>query len=568
MSSSAASAPVDGVVIAIGQTGKPATQQQKYRVGDVSAQWAASRADSTKPGQLRVFHPFQASAPTVAAVSLGTQRAAPSTAPDALPKPQTFLRNEMLERTRLAAAKGARALRDLGAPSAGAEEKKDKKQPTKRTIAIDGMYSPHAAAVGANLSLFTFNHFKTRGAPEKAGFNVPVELKGGQEIAVVPLQEGNCNDEGDELKDVIAAGGDGGVPQLSWQTGEVYAQAQNWARELKETPANMMTPTIFAKRVVDAFKGLANTSVTVHDEDWARAKGMNVFLSVTAGTEQPAKFVEITYDGASSPDAPKLALVGKGVCFDSGGISLKPGAGMKLMRADMGGAASVVAVMRAIAELKLPINVVAATPLVENLPSGSATKPGDIIEAMNGLTVEVDNTDAEGRLILSDALTYISREYKPHTLLDVATLTGAILHALGHHYSGVFVEDESLWQELKAAGEAEKDLFWRMPLDDEYLRYIDSSNADLCNRGTPAGSACAAIFLKQFVDGLEDRSKLSANADEGKPTVRYGHIDIAGTMETKQPTDYQSSSMLTGRPTRALIEFARRFAVLHTGKQA
>lgn len=325
-----------------------------------------------------------------------------------------------------------------------------------------------------------------------------------------------------------------------------------------------MTPTIFAKKIVEAFKGLPNTQVNVYDEDWAREKGMGVFLSVTQGTAEPAKFVEIIYTGATESEAPKLGFVGKGVCFDSGGTSLKPGAGMKLMRADMGGAAAVVSTVKAIAELQLPINVVAATPLVENLPGGKATKPGDIFTAMNGLTVEVDNTDAEGRLILSDALTYVSREHKPHTLLDVATLTGAILHALGTHYTGTFTESDTLWKELKAAGEAETDRFWRMPLDDQYLHTIDTSNADLCNRGMPAGSATAAIFLKHFVDGLEDRSKLEKGT--GQPTVRWAHLDIAGSMEDTWGTEYQAKGALTGRPTRALIEFARRFAVLH-GRQ-
>ncbi len=289
---------------------------------------------------------------------------------------------------------------------------------------------------------------------------------------------------------------------------------------------------------------------------------------ILQGTEEPAKFVEIIYNGAAAADAPKLGFVGKGVCFDTGGISIKGAAAMDLMRSDMGGAAAVVSTIRAIAELQLPINVVGATPLVENMPSGTATKPGDVFEAMNGLTVNVLNTDAEGRLILSDALTHVSREYKPHTLIDVATLTGAILHALGHVYSGVFVEDESLWQELKRAGEAEHDRFWRMPLDDEYMHSIDHTNADLANQGRPAGSATAAIFLKQFVEGLEDRSKLKEGSQEGRPTVRYAHIDIAGTSEPGRALDYQPKNLLTGRPTRALIEFARRFAVLHAPEVA
>ncbi|KAE8217754.1 hypothetical protein CF319_g8226 [Tilletia indica] len=173
------------------------------------------------------------------------------------------------------------------------------------------------------------------------------------------------------------------------------------------------------------------------------------------------------------------------------------------------------------------------------MPSGKATKPGDIIETMKGLTVEVDNTDAEGRLVLADALTYVSRDFKPHTIIDVATLTGAVLHALGHVYSAAFVEDESLWQVIKAAGEAEADPFWRMSLSESFLYSIDSSNADLCNRGMPAGSAVAAIFLKQFVEGLPERG------GDGKG-VRYLHADIAGSMEDKLIRDIHTSRSRTG----------------------
>ncbi|KAK0556111.1 hypothetical protein OC844_005944 [Tilletia horrida] len=555
-SSSSSSKTLDGIVVGISDSGSPASPiPAALTTADVAAQWAAARtanAKNARPGLLRVFYPQQPEQPVVAAVSLGAQKPAPSTAPDALPSsPDTYLRNERLERTRAAAGKGARALRDASTYAGGAEDL------PQRTIAVDTMHSPHAAAEGANLALWTVNHFKTKGASPRAhSFHRDPALKGGKEIAVVPLElseRAALKDDGDELKGKIDP-----AHQLSWHTGEVYAQGQNYAREWAETPANRMTPSIFCARAQDAFKGLPNTSVLVRDEAWAKEKKMNTFLSVAAGTDEPAKLLEIHYKGAEAagkPDSPTLAFVGKGITFDSGGISLKPGANMKLMRADMGGAAAVVGAAWAVAKLGLPINMVIVTPLTENMPSGKATKPGDIIETMKGLTVEVDNTDAEGRLVLADALTYVSREYKPHTLIDVATLTGAVLHALGHVYSAAFVEDESLWQEIKAAGEAEADPFWRMPLSESFLYSIDSSNADLCNRGMPAGSAVAAIFLKQFVEGLPERG------GDGKG-VRYLHADIAGTMEDNKGTDYQDRA-LTGRPVRALIEFARRFSVLH-----
>jgi aminopeptidase len=517
---------------------------KQHTSADVAAQWSNARvADANKPGQVRVFYPLSSKEAVVAAVSLqGQAKPAPQTAPDTVPAQDVYQRNEHLEQTRVAVAKGVRALREVAASSTETDAAKSANQP--RTFAVDTFTSPHAAAVGAGLALWQVNHFRTRGP--RAAMNEDYALQGGRNIEVVPLSNGAAlNDEGDELKSSK-------VP-LSWETGKVYAEAQNWSRELEETPANLLTPTIFCKVVTDKLKSLNNVSFQAHDEAWARAKGMGSFLSVTQGTDEPAKMLEIHYKGAA-PNAPTIGLVGKGITFDSGGISLKPGANMKLMRADMGGAACVVSTVYALAKLQIPVNVVCVTPLTENLPSGHATKPGDVHKAMNGLTIDIDNTDAEGRLVLADALTYVSREYKPSVLLDVATLTGAIVTALGDVYSAAFVEDERLWQGLKAAGEAENDPFWRMPLDDRYLQIIDGGYADLVNRGLPAGACTAAIFLKQFVEGLENRAK-------GTPaTVQYAHLDIAGSMEAVTSTPYQDKGRLTGRPVRALIEFARRFA--------
>ncbi|KAH9956886.1 cytosol aminopeptidase family, catalytic domain-containing protein [Russula dissimulans] len=398
-----------------------------------------------------------------------------------------------------------------------------------KDIVVDASKDAHAAAVAAHLARYKFTLKTSPPSSYKPGDEKTVT----QELSFQPIQ-------GSE----------------EWETGVVYADAQNFARTLMELPANLLTPTAFAERVKSEFANVPNTQITVHDEEWAAEKGMRTFLSVTKGTSEPAKLLEIYYNGAAKEDQP-IAFVGKGITFDSGGISLKPPAGMKLMRADMGGAAAVVSAALAIAKLRLPVNLVVVTPLCENLPGPSANKPGDIIYAMNGKSIEIDNTDAEGRLILSDALYYTSTTYKPHTLIDVATLTGAIDVALGEIYSGVFSTSDSLWEELRAAGEAEHDRFWRMPLDEDYGPQIHSSNADLCNTGGKKGGSCtAALFLKSFVDGIEPK------AGEVEAPLRWAHIDIAGTMEATRPTPYLEKGM-TGRPVRALVEWVKCL-----GKQA
>ncbi|CAL1697393.1 unnamed protein product [Somion occarium] len=392
-----------------------------------------------------------------------------------------------------------------------------------KEVAVDISLDPHAAAVAAHLALYNFN-LKT--SPESL-FDPRNKEPVPENLNLKPL--------GDSKE---------------WNEGVIYAEAQNLARTLTELPANVITPTAFTERIKAEFAGIPDTTIIVRDEAWAAEKGMRTFLSVTKGTSEPAKFLEIHYNGAPN-DVPPLVFVGKGITFDSGGISIKPGAGMKLMRGDMGGAAAVASAALAIAKLKLPINLVVLTPLAENLPGPSANKPGDIVYAMNGKSVEIDNTDAEGRLVLSDALYYASTEFKPKTLVDVATLTGAMDVALGEVYTGVFTNSDTLWEELYAAGERECDRFWRMPLSEDFGPQIYSSNADLCNTGgRPGGSCTAALFLKSFVEGVEP-------AEEGEePKVRWAHVDIAGTMEATRPGPYQEKGM-TGRSTRALIEFAK-----------
>jgi len=392
-------------------------------------------------------------------------------------------------------------------------------------LSVDASLDPHAAAVAAYLAMYKFTLKTDPPSPFNPNLTTPIPAP----IKLAPI-----------------------VASPEWTRGQLYAEAQNLSRTLCELPANMMTPTKFCERTIKEFAGIPNVEITVRDAAWAKQQKMNVLLSVAQGSDEPMKFLEIHYKGGKAAAKP-LAFVGKGITFDSGGISIKPAENMKAMRGDMGGAAAIVAATLAIAKMKLPINVITVAPLTENMPGPSATKPGDIFYAMNGKSVEVDNTDAEGRLILSDAMWYTSDHYKPHTLIDVATLTGAMVTAVGHSFSGVFCTSDDLWDQLKAAGDLEHDRFWRMPLDTEYMNQINSSNADLMNiGGRAAGAATAALFLKPFVKGL-------ATTDEGQDTIDWAHIDIAGSSDTAFAGPYQERGM-TGRPTRGLIEYARALA--------
>ncbi|KAF9255019.1 hypothetical protein L218DRAFT_383627 [Marasmius fiardii PR-910] len=391
-------------------------------------------------------------------------------------------------------------------------------------VEIDAGLDPHAAAVAVHLAAYEFT-LKTNPVPSRFNPNLKESIP--EKYQFKPTETSK-----------------------EWDRGVVYAYSQNLVRTLQELPANMLTPTAFCDRVQKEFEGVTNVKIIVRDTKWAESKGMNTFLSVTHGTDEPAKFLEIHYKGAGSTDEQPIAFVGKGITFDSGGISLKPREGMKAMRGDMGGAAVVVSATLAIARLKLPVNIVTVTPLTENMPGPSATKPGDIVYAMNGKTVEVDNTDAEGRLVLSDAIYYAGTEFKPHTLIDVATLTGAMRVAVGEHYAGCFSSSDDLWKKLSEAGAHEYDRFWRMPLDEDYGPQIYSSNADLCNSGgTPAGSCTAALFLKNFVPGLSG----------DQPSIKWAHLDIAGANRVTTPRAYLGEGM-SGAPVRGLIEYVRRLS--------
>ena len=313
--------------------------------------------------------------------------------------------------------------------------------------------------------------------------------------------------------------------------GQAIASGVGFARELANRPANVCTPTFLgdeAKRLGKEF-GL---DVQVLDRKAIEKLGMGSFLSVTNGSEEPPRFIVMQYRGAGKKDAP-VVLVGKGITFDTGGISIKPAAEMDEMKFDMGGAASVFGTMRAVGEIKPKVNVVGIVPACENMPSGRATKPGDVVTSMSGQTIEILNTDAEGRLILCDALTYAER-FKPAAVVDIATLTGACVIALGNHRSGLFSNDEELAGELLAAGEQAGDPAWRLPLDEEYDEALKSNFADMANVGSRAGGAItAAKFLHRFTTKL-----------------RWAHLDIAGTAWKSG-----AAKGSTGRPVPLLTHF-------------
>lgn len=339
-----------------------------------------------------------------------------------------------------------------------------------------------------------------------------------------------------------------------WDTGKIYADAQNLARYLSELPANYLTPTIFANKVKDILSNEKNVEVLIRNKKWIKEQNMGAFLSVAKGSTEEPKFLEIYYRGKKDTMG-DIGFIGKGVTFDSGGISLKPARDMKLMKGDLQGGSCLVGMIRAVSRMELPVNIGVFIPLSENMPSGSATKPGDVVYACNNKSIEVDNTDAEGRLLLADALHYSGTQMllpikrgNSGALVTVATLTGAIGVALGSVYSGVFTNDTSLWKKLKNAGKAAGDPFWRMPLSDDYKKQILTNTADLKNSGGRDGGACtAAVFVKQFVPQTGKRQK----------PYRFAHIDIGGVDNASQEEILGKG--MTGRPTRSLIEFVRSF---------
>jgi len=304
------------------------------------------------------------------------------------------------------------------------------------------------------------------------------------------------------------------------------------ARDLANLPPNVCTPTYLGKRTQALAKQWPSITTKLFDERGIKALKMGAFLAVTKGSDQPPRLIVCEYHGAKK-SVPPICLVGKGITFDSGGISLKDPPAMDEMKFDMSGAATVLGTLRTVAELRLPINLVVIVASCENMPSGGAVKPADIVTTMSGQTVEILNTDAEGRLVLCDAITY-SRRFKPATVIDVATLTGACIVALGNHFSGLMSNDDSLTQELLAAGVRADDRAWSMPIGDEYVDQLKSNFADIANVGGREGGACtAASFLWKFAKDL-----------------KWAHLDVAGTAWLGG-----ANKGSTGRPVPLLVDF-------------
>ncbi|RZL94034.1 MAG: leucyl aminopeptidase, partial [Variovorax sp.] len=318
------------------------------------------------------------------------------------------------------------------------------------------------------------------------------------------------------LEEIVIVGGGAGAA-TAWAAHEAIAAGVALARELVTEPANVIYPESFVARVRAALPD--GVAVEVLDEAAMRTLGMGALLGVSQGSAKEARLLAMRWDGGEA-GAPPIAFVGKGVTFDTGGISIKPAAGMEDMKWDMGGAAAVAGAMVALAKRGAKANIIGVCGLVENMPDADAQRPGDVVTSMSGQTIEVINTDAEGRLVLCDAITWVQRTHKPTTVVDLATLTGAMIISLGHEQGGVFANDDALAEQLTTAGKAVGEPLWRMPMGDSYDKLIDSAIADMKNVGPrEAGSISAAQFIKRYVD-------------EG---VKWAHLDIAGMVWASKP---------------------------------
>ncbi|XP_017273583.1 cytosol aminopeptidase isoform X2 [Kryptolebias marmoratus] len=441
-----------------------------------------------KKGKSRVFYGIHQDFPCVAVVGLGKDTTGVCGAENW---------DTRKENIRQAVSAGCRLLQELEVSH----------------IEVDGCGDAQSAAEGAALGLFHYDQLKSK-----------------KKTKVTTQLHGSSDTDG-------------------WRKGAVYAEGQNLARLLMEAPANHITPTAFASTIEEKLVPHAEwVTIKKRSQAWIEEQQMGAFLSVAKGSEEPPVFLELHYNGSPDSKQPPLLLVGKGITFDSGGISLKPSLSMDAMRADMGGAATVCASIVTAAALKLPVNIIGLTPLCENMPSGKATKPGDVVRAKNGKTIQVDNTDAEGRLVLADALCY-AHSFNPRVIVNVATLTGAMDVALGSAATGVFTNSDWLWEQLHKASVVTGDRVWRMPLFQHYSKQVtDSQLADLNNIGkySRSGGACtAAAFLKEFVTA-----------------PHWAHLDIAGVMSNKDEIPYLKKGM-SGRPTRTLVEFSAGLA--HSG---
>ncbi|XP_032881904.1 cytosol aminopeptidase isoform X2 [Amblyraja radiata] len=477
-----------GLVLGVYEGGKEDETIQFTKAGEIFDSSIAGKLNelltisgpALKKGRSRIFYGLHQDFPHIVVVGLGDKNAGINSLEQY---------DEGKENIRSAIAVGCRQLQDLEVPY----------------VEVDPCGDAHCAAEGSVLGLFEYN-----------------ELKKKKKTAVTVKPYGSLENE-------------------AWQRGVMYAEGQNLARHLMEAPANYLTPTSFAEIIQQALHSTGdNVEVHIRPKSWIEEQQMGAFLSVAKGSDEEPVFLEIHYNGSAHSSESPLVFVGKGITFDSGGISIKPASGMDAMRADMGGAATVCSAITTAASLKLPLNIIGLAPLCENMVNGRANKPGDVVRAKNGKTIQVDNTDAEGRLVLADALCY-AHNFNPKAVVNAATLTGAMDVALGSAATGVFTNSDWLWEHLREASIVTGDRVWRMPLFQHYTRQVTESQlADLNNIGKyRSGGACtAAAFLREFVT-----------------VPHWAHLDIAGVMSNKDEVPYLRKGM-AGRPTRTLVEFA------------
>ena len=412
-----------------------------------------------------------------------------------------------------------------------------------RAAAKQAQVQAHSAAAAeppvdySALGGFVLGKLGKRGGPVSIVFDLP-EYEGAAADAAADFGMGlklrayafetykskkTSNDNGKDGEfDVAIAVADPAAARRAFASRDSIAVGVNLARDLVNEPANKLFPSAYADRC----KALTKLGVKVEilDERAMKRLGMGALLGVGQGSEHPSRMVVMRWNGAGAREQP-VAFIGKGVTFDTGGISIKPAGGMEDMKGDMAGSASVVGLMHALAARKAKVNAIGAIGLVENMPDGKAQRPGDIVTTMSGQTVEVINTDAEGRLVLADVLWYIQDKYKPQFMVNLATLTGAILIALGKEYAGMFCNDDALAEKLREAGEATGEKVWRMPLGAAYDKMLDSKFADMKNvGGRHAGSITAAQFLQRFVN-----------------KAPWAHLDIAGAGMAANQTDTNQS---------------------------
>lgn len=420
-----------------------------------------------------------------------------------------------LDRARVAAAYGVKALRRSGARNiatiihgAGFD-------------ALDIETVAQANAEGIVMGLWRFQKYHTHAADE--------------------LQDEEFRTDVDRVTILTPNETDLPAVRQAVERGRIMGEATNLARELANEPGNTLTPTRLAEtaRQIAEENGL---EFYVIDREEAKRKGMGAFLGVAQGSNQPPAMIVMRYWGEGKNKAGGLGLVGKGITFDSGGISLKPGENMEHMKGDMSGGAAVIGAMQAIAKLKPKVNVTGIVAATENMPGGNAYKPGDVLRAMNGKTIEVVNTDAEGRLVLADAVAYATMELKLDTVLDAATLTGAMVVALGFLRTGFFTNDETLAQKIMELGARTGERMWQLPMDKEYKEQLKSDWADVKNSaGRPAGSITGAWFIRSFVEN----------------GARWAHLDIAGSTHLGDGKERgYTNKWGTGVPTRTFVEMA------------